>query len=71
VPARKHEAIAVRPFRIPGIVAKKAVPEDVRGRRQRHGSARVTGLRLFDRVHREDTYGVDAPPFQLWPDLAG
>jgi hypothetical protein len=31
----------------------------------------MAGLGLLDRVHREDTYGVDAPPLEFRAELTG
>jgi hypothetical protein len=59
MPGRQHEAIAVGPVRLGGVVAHDARVEDVCERRQGHGRARMTRVRLLDRVHGEAADHVD------------
>ena len=65
VAAGEHEAVAVGPVGMRGVVAQEAGPEHVGRRRQRHRSAGMAGLRRLDRVHRERADRVDAAPGQL------
>ncbi len=57
---REHEAVAVEPVRVGRVVLHQPRVEQVRDRRERHGSAGMAGVRLLDRVHRERADGVDA-----------
>ena len=50
---REHEAVAVRPVRIGGVVAHVPREQHVRERRERHRRAGVSRLCLLHRVHRE------------------
>ena len=53
VPGRQHEAIAVRPFRIGGVECQELREQhggDIGGAHRQPG---MTGIRLFDGVHRE------------------
>ena len=61
----QHEAIPVRPVGIGGVVAHDARPQDMGQRRQGHGRARVTGVRLLRGVHRQPPNDVDAQLFEL------
>jgi hypothetical protein len=63
--AGEHESVAIYPPRISWIVTQEAAPEQIRSRGERHWSAGVTRLSLFDGVHGESAYGVDASPGQL------
>ncbi len=65
VTARQDETVAVRPVGPVWIVAQEARPQRIGGRRQAHRRARVTGLGLFDRVHGQGAYGVDAEGIQV------
>ncbi len=60
VAAGQDEAVAIGPVGAVGIVAQKARPQRIGGRRQGHRCARVAGLGLFDRIHGERAYGIDA-----------
>ncbi len=60
VPDREHEAVAVRPDRILGVEAQKALPERVDDRRHRHRRAGMARFRLLHRVHRQGADRVDA-----------
>ena len=66
----QHEAIPVRPVGIGGVVAHDARPQDMGQRRQGHGRARVTGVRLLRGVHRQTTNDVDAQLFEIRVHLA-
>ena len=56
----EDETISIRPDRIIGIEAQKALPERIDHRRQRHRRARMPGIGLLDRIHRQCTNCVDA-----------
>ena len=49
----QHEAVAVGPVRVGRVVREVAVPQRDRDIGHAHRHARVPGLGLFDRVHRE------------------
>ena len=53
VPVREHEAVAAGPARIGRVVAQVPAPERDRDLGHAHRRARVAGVRLLDRVHRE------------------
>jgi len=59
VPGGEHEAVAVRPLRVGGVVAQKLAVDQVGHRSQRHRRARVAGVRLLHRVHGQNADGVD------------
>ena len=59
VPGREHEAVAVGPVGIGRVVLHDARPQHVGERRERHRRARVPGVRLLHRVHREAADHVD------------
>src|SRR5207244_7456061 len=59
VPGREHEAIAIRPRWILRLVTQESRPQDEGGVRHSHRHPGMTGLRLFDRVQREEANGVD------------
>ena len=65
VPGRQHEPVAVGPVGRGGVVLHDARPQHVRERRERHRRARVTGVRLLHRVHREAADHVDPALFEL------
>ena len=60
VPGRQHEAIAVEPFGIGGIVLEEPGPHHIRHRRGAHRQPRVTAIGLLHGVHGEEAQGVDA-----------
>ncbi len=60
VPDRQHEAVAVRPVRIVRVEVHEALPDRVGDRRERHRCARMPGIRLLHRIHRERADRVDA-----------
>ncbi len=62
---REHEAIAIGPVRFGRVVLHDARPQHVRERRQRHRRARVPGVGLLYRVHREATDHVDRALVEL------
>ena len=49
----QHEAVAVGPMRIRGVVAQMAIPQRDRDLRHAHRHAGMPGLRGFDRIHGE------------------
>ena len=53
VAVREHEAVAVGPLRIAGIVAQVVAPQDLRDVGHAHRHAWVAGVGFLDRVHRE------------------
>ena len=55
----EDEPVAVGPLRIRRVVVHHLRVEEVRERRERHRRARMPGVRLLDRVHRERPDGVD------------
>ena len=59
MPGREHEAVAVEPVRVRRVVLHDPRVEHVRERRERHRGARMAGVRLLDRVHRERADRVD------------
>ncbi len=59
VPVGEHEAVAVGPGRVGGVVLHHPGPEDMGEGGQGHRRARVTGVRLLHRVHREAADDVD------------
>ena len=62
----QHEAIAIPPARIARIVAQEAAPEHVRHRRRAERQARMPGVRLLDRVDRQEPQRVDAELVELF-----
>ena len=76
VARREHEAIAVQPLGIRGVVPEMALPQHIGERRQRHRRARMARLRLLHGVHRQRADRVDAELVeadrlgQSRPDLA-
>ena len=76
VAAGQHEAITISPLRVRGRVLHDPRVEHVRERRERHRRARMAGVGLLDRIHREGADRVHAelveggPIFcdgQRWP----
>jgi hypothetical protein len=59
---RQHEAVAVRPYRKVGVEAQVVLPQRVRHGGERHGRARMSGVR---RLHRVDGQGTDRVDRQL------
>jgi hypothetical protein len=59
VPGREDEPVAPGPFRLGRIVSHLLGVEQVRDGGERHRRARVAGVRLLHRVHREHADGVD------------
>jgi len=58
VPVGEHEAIAIRPGGIRGIVLEEVVPQHFGDVRHAHGRAGVAGVGLLDGVHGQSAYGV-------------
>jgi hypothetical protein len=71
VAAREHEPVAILPARVPRTVAEEAVPEEVRGRRQRHGRAGMSRIGGLDGVHRKAANGIDAAPGEIVREAGG
>ena len=61
---REHEAIAIEPARIGGIVAEMPGPEHVGEGSERHRSAGVARVRLLNGIHGKDSDRVDAEIFE-------
>ncbi len=61
----EDESVAVRPNRIPGIVAQKPLPQAVGDRRQPHGRAGVAGVRRLNGIHGKGPDGVDGEEIQV------
>ncbi len=57
---RQHEPVAIGPDRIVGIKAQELLPQGVDHGRHRHGRARMPGVGLLDRIHRQRPNGIDA-----------
>ena len=64
VSGRQHEAVAIGPARIGGVVAEMPGPEDVGEGSKRHRSARMARVRFLDGIHGEDSDRVDAEIFE-------
>ena len=64
----ENEAVAIGPHRICGVVTQKVLPQAIHHRRERHGSARMPGVRLLHGIHGQRSDGVDAQRLHL---LAG
>ena len=64
VAGRQHEAVAVRPRRVGGVVAEVPREQRVRDGRRTHGHAGVAGVGLLDAVDGEKADGVDAAVFK-------
>ncbi len=58
VPGREHEPVAVGPIRMLRVVLQEPRPQHSGDVRHAHGHARVTGLRLLDRIHGQRADGV-------------
>ncbi len=58
VAGRQHEAVAVGPVGMLGVVLEEPGPQDRGHVRHAHGHARMAGFRLLDRVHGERADGV-------------
>ena len=58
VPGGQHEAVAVRPIRYPRIEPQKLREEDGRDIGHPHRHARVSRVRLLDRIHCERSNGI-------------
>ena len=58
--AREHEAVPVEPVGVAGVEAHDPGEKDIGRGRQRHRGARMSGIRLLDRIHRKRADGVDA-----------
>jgi hypothetical protein len=60
VARREHEAVAVHPEGVGRIVTQVTGEQQVGQRRQRHGGAGMSRLRLLHRIHREGADGIYA-----------
>ncbi len=58
VPVRKHEAIAIRPARIDGVVPQMPAPQCVGDLGHAHRHARVAGVGFLHGVHRQNAQCV-------------
>ena len=58
VAVREHETVAVRPVRIPRVVAQVPAPEHLGDLGHPHRHAGMTGVGLLHRVHGERSHGV-------------
>ena len=58
VAVAEHEAVAVEPVRVGGVVVQVVVPQHLGDVRHAHGHARVTAVGLLDRVHGKGADGV-------------
>jgi hypothetical protein len=56
----EHETVAIRPVRVLRIVLHHPRPQDIAGRGQAHGGARVAGVGFLHRIHGQGADGVDA-----------
>ena len=56
----QHEAIAIQPVRVGGVVAQVLGPKHIRKRRERHWSTRVARVGLLDGVHGQNSDRIDA-----------
>ena len=65
VARREHEAIAIWPARLEGIVSEKACPQHIRHGRSTHRQSRVPRIRLLDRIHGEAADGVNTKLVEL------
>ena len=59
VAGAQHEAVAAGPGGVPRVDAQKPLEQGVGERRQRHRRARMPGVGLLDRVHRQASDRVD------------
>jgi hypothetical protein len=71
VPRGEHEAVAVEPLVVLGVVRHRLAVQDVAHGRAAHGEARVAAVRLVDGVDGEEADGVDAVHHRLLRDLRG
>ncbi len=60
MPGREHEAVAVGPKRIGGVVAQELLPQRVDDRGKRHRRSGMTGIRLLHGVDGQGANGIDA-----------
>ncbi len=60
VARREHEAVAIRPLRVGGVVLHDPRVEQVRGRREPERRARMPGVGSLDGVDRQGADRVDA-----------
>ena len=56
----EHEAVAVEPGVVLGVVRHRLAVDDIAHRGAAHGKTGVTGVGLVDGVNGEETHGVDA-----------
>ena len=55
VAVRQNEAVAVPPARIGRVVFQEVAPQHLGNVGHAHRGARVPGIGLLDRIHRQDT----------------
>ena len=60
VAGREHEAVAVEPLRILGVVPQHLVPQGVGHGGGAHRQARMARIRFVDRINRQEADAVDA-----------
>jgi hypothetical protein len=58
VPVREHEAVAVCPVRVPGVVLQEVAPQDLGDVRHAHRHPGMTGIGALHGVHAEGADGV-------------
>src|SRR6185503_3819262 len=59
VPIGQYEAVAIGPDGISGIIAKDALPQRIRNRRQRHWRPRMAGVGLLNSIHGKSADCID------------
>ena len=60
VPGREHEAVAIGPLRVRGVVLEMARPQRISHRRGAERQAGMAALGLLHHVHRQEAKRVDA-----------
>jgi hypothetical protein len=58
VAVRQHEAVAIRPLGVSGVVAQMVIPQRFSDFRHAHGGAGVAGFGFFDGIHCKRTDGI-------------
>ena len=59
MPRAQDKAIAIRPTCIMRVVAQVFHPKRISHRRRAHRQARVSTIRLLNRIHRKGTDGIN------------
>ena len=65
VAVREHEAIAVGPLRLRGVVAEELIPQRVGDGSEAHRRARMPRIRLLNRIHGEGANRIDASQIEV------